>query len=331
MEKISTLIDIKNYSTIFIVTDQIAKNLFLKKIMMSLSANTISIVLPPSEQEKNIENVQKIWTALATNQCDRKSLVINLGGGVIGDMGGFAAATFMRGISFINVPTTLLAEVDASVGGKNGVGFAGIKNLIGTFDQPVAVIVDTNALSTLPKRELLSGFAEIIKHGLVLDKKHFEKVTRKHPLKFSKREIEDIIVCSIMIKARIVEKDPAEDGSRKILNFGHTIGHAVESLSLKTSVPLLHGEAVSIGMLAEAKISQMMKLLSAEDLTIIQQALIDVDLPIAIPNLKKDEILRKMKLDKKNEKGEINFTLLAGIGKAVIDQKVPVEIIRQVL
>jgi len=162
MGKISTLLDVKKYSKVFIITDQITKKLFLKKAMKSLPNNTDFITLSSSEKEKNIENIQRIWTVLADGQHDRKSLIINLGGGVIGDMGGFAAATFMRGVHFINVPTTLLSQVDASVGGKTGIGFAGIKNLIGTFDQPIAVIVDTDALSTLPKQEFLSGFAEII-------------------------------------------------------------------------------------------------------------------------------------------------------------------------
>ncbi len=331
MGKISTIIDIKKYSKVFIITDQIAKRLFLKKIMMSLPSDTDFIVLPSSEREKNIENIQKVWTALARGQYDRKSLVLNLGGGVIGDMGGFAAATFMRGMDFINIPTTLLAQVDASVGGKTGVSFAGIKNLIGTFDQPTAVIVDTNALSTLPKRQFLSGFAEIIKHGLTADKKHFERVTAKAPLEFSRNELIDIISKSIQLKANVVESDPTENGRRKVLNFGHTIGHAIESLSLETKTPLLHGEAVSIGMLVESKISYLMKLLSEEDLQRIEQVLVNAGLPTSIPSLKKEEIFKKMKLDKKNEKGKVNFTLLEGIGRAIINQSVPASVVSQVL
>lgn len=329
--KISTLLDIKEYSKIFIITDQVTKKLFLKKLMNSLPSNTDFIALPSSEKEKNIENVQKIWIALAKGQYDRKSLVINLGGGVIGDMGGFAAATFMRGVKFINVPTTLLSQVDASVGGKTGIGFAGIKNLIGTFDQPVAVVVDTDALSTLPKREFLSGFAEIIKHGLVDDRKHFERVTAKHPLEFSSNELVDIISRSIKLKAAVVQSDPTESGRRKILNFGHTIGHAVEALSLETNTPLLHGEAVSIGILAEAKISHLMKLLSKEDLQKIEHVLINAELPTSMPDVKVDQILKKIKLDKKNEKGKANFTLIKGIGTAIINQDVSASIVSKVL
>ena len=303
----------------------------MKKLLHSLPADTDFIVLPSSEKEKNIKNVQKIWITLADRQHDRKSLVINLGGGIIGDMGGFAASTFMRGVDFINIPTTLLSQVDASIGGKTGIGFTGIKNLIGTFDQPVAVVVDTTALSTLPKREFLSGFAEIIKHGLVADKKHFEKVTAKNPLNFSKVELKEIILRSILLKVQVVENDPSESGTRKILNFGHTIGHAIESLSFETRTPLLHGEAVSIGMLVEAKISYLMELLPEKDLQIIQKVLIAANLPTPMPNLKKYEILNNMTLDKKNEKRKINFTLLKGIGKAIINQSVPASIVSQVL
>lgn len=328
---IATLINIKKYSKVFIITDQIIKKIFLKKIMVSLPNNTGLISFAFSEKEKNIENVQKIWRALASNQCDRKSLVVNLGGGVIGDMGGFAASTFMRGVDFVNIPTTLLSQVDASVGGKTGIDFYGIKNLIGTFDQPIAVIIDTETLTTLPKREFLSGFGEIIKHGLVVDKNHFENVTAKHPLKFSQDEISAIIFQSIKIKISVIEKDETEVGIRKILNFGHTIGHAVESLSLDTSKPLLHGEAVSIGMIAEAKISHALKLLSSNDLECIKQALINAGLPTSLPVLEKSRIIKKMNLDKKNEKGKTNFTLLAGIGKAVINKQVPADIVREVL
>lgn len=331
MGKISTLLDIKKYSKIFIITDQNTKPLFLKKLIASLPIESDFISLPAGEKAKNIANIQEIWRRLAKGQFDRKSLCLNLGGGVIGDMGGFAASTFMRGMDFINIPTTLLAQVDASAGGKTGIDFLGIKNLIGTFNQPAAVIVDTDALSTLPKREFLSGFAEIIKHGLTVDKKHFEKVTAKHPLKFSKDELIDIISKSIQLKINVVESDPTENGKRKVLNFGHTIGHAIESLSLETKTPLLHGEAISIGMIAEAKISHLRKLLSLKDLQLIEKVLVRAGLPTSVDNLQKDDILKKMQLDKKNERGKVNFTLLKGIGKAIVNQNVSASIVRQVL
>lgn len=322
MENIASLCDLSKYSNAFIVTDEKIKPLYLDKVVSTLPISSNFIILPVGEKEKNLESIQKIWTAMHDAQCDRKSLVINLGGGVIGDMGGFAASTFMRGLNFLNIPTTLLAQVDASVGGKTGIDFVGIKNLIGTFDQPVAVIIDTQTLTTLPKREFLSGFAEIIKHGLIKDMRYFEKVISKHPVKFTQDELIDIITKSVQIKADIVQSDETESNTRKILNFGHTIGHAIESLSLETSTPLLHGEAISIGMLVEAKISHLTNLLSISDLERIEQALVAADLPISSAGVKIDEVLKKIKSDKKNEKGKVNFTLLRGIGDALYDQNV---------
>lgn len=331
ISKLPYLIKFKNYSSIVLITDSIVEKHCLKKIEKVLPKNLVRIILHPGEQFKNIETVQDIWQKLLLNGCDRKSLVINLGGGVIGDIGGFAAATYMRGIDFVNIPTTLLAQVDASVGGKLGFDFAGIKNLIGAFDQPKAVIIDINTLSSLPKREFLSGFAEIIKHGAIKDKKYFDRVTSKHPLKFSKNELVDIITSSVQIKAGIVESDEIESGDRKLLNFGHTIGHAIESLSLKTSTPLLHGEAISIGMLAEARISYLLNMLSLSELKQIEQALTQTGLPTTVSGIKVENIISKMQSDKKNGKGKILFTLLQKIGKAVINQTVPTSIIKQVL
>ncbi|HSA84312.1 MAG TPA: 3-dehydroquinate synthase, partial [Patescibacteria group bacterium] len=248
-------IDINNYSRIFIVTDNIVAPLFLKKLLQTLPEGTAAITLSSGEKEKNIVTVGKIWSAMKENNLDRKSLVINLGGGVIGDMGGFAASTYMRGIDFLQIPTTLLSQIDASVGGKTGVDFAGIKNLVGSFQQPIGVIIDTQTLKTLPKREFLSGFGEMIKHGLIADKTYFELVTSKQPQSFSQEELINLIARSCEIKKTIVEQDETENGLRKLLNFGHTIGHAIESLSLETEMPLLHGEAVAIGMVAEAKVA----------------------------------------------------------------------------
>lgn len=331
MGKIAELYDLKKYSQAFIVTDQNTKPLFLKALMATLPIYANFIALPSGEKEKHVGNIQKIWMAMHGALCDRKTLVINLGGGVMGDLGGFAASTYMRGIDFLNIPTTLLAQVDASIGGKTGFDFSGIKNLIGTFDQPKAIIIDVQTLKTLPKREFLSGFAEIIKHGLIKDKKHFDKVTSEPPLQFSQDELIDIIKQSCEIKAEIVECDEMENGPRKLLNFGHTIGHAIEALSLETTNPLLHGEAISIGMFAEAKISHLMKMLSASDLRLIQQSLINADLPISVTNIKIDQIIKKIQSDKKNENRKINFTLLQGIGEAKINQNVPDAILLQVL
>lgn len=329
LTRFSKLVNLKKYSNIIIITDKSIEKHWLKKIK-GLPQNPKKIILQSGEQSKNIDTVQEIWQKFLLSGCDRKTLVINLGGGVILDMGGFAASTYMRGVSFINIPTTLLAQVDASIGGKTGIDFMGIKNLIGTFNQPVAVIVDTAALSTLPKREFLSGFAEIIKHGLIYDKEYFQKVTSKDPLQFTDKELIEIIAESIKIKAKIIGGDHTEENCRKILNFGHTVGHAIESLSLKSTTPLLHGEAISIGMFIEAKISRRLKLLSPAAVQIVKQGLTRAGLPISA-HLAIDKTIKLMRSDKKNEKGKINFTLLSGIGKAVINQFVPESIIKKEL
>lgn len=331
IKHIADHIEIQKYSRIFVITDEIIAPLLLKKLLQALPENTHAITLPAGEKAKNIETVQIIWKAMKDANLDRKSLVINLGGGVIGDMGGFAAATYMRGTNFLQIPTTLLSQIDASVGGKTGVDFAEIKNFIGLFQQPVAVVIDTGTLQTLPRREFISGFSEIIKHGLITDAVYFEKVTSKRPEEFSQDELTDIIARSCEIKKEIVEQDEKESGIRKLVNFGHTIGHAIESLSLETEHPLLHGEAISIGMVAEAKISQLENLISEEDVTTIKNALENAGLPTKTKITDKEKIKNKMQSDKKNVGGKINFTLLTRIGKAEINQTVSDETIEQTL
>jgi 3-dehydroquinate synthase len=245
-------------------------------------------------------------------------------------MGSFAASTYMRGIDFINIPTTLLAQVDANVGGKTGFDFAGIKNPIGTFKQPAGVIIDTNTLASLPKREYISGFAEIIKHGIIHDASYFEKVTCRDPLQYSPSDLVDIIAGSVEIKKYFVEADETENNVRKVLNFGHTVGHAVEAIRLNSPEPLLHGEAVAVGMAAETRLSALMGLISASASDRIELALKNAHLPRTI-SAKSDQVLKKMQSDKKNERGIINFTLLTGIGCAISDQQVPENLIIKVL
>lgn len=327
INQISEYFPFSKYSQIAVLTDTDTKRLWLPTLKKETGNSVVVITVPSGEKYKNLEQIRSIWKKMLDNNLDRYSLLINLGGGVISDMGGFAASTFMRGIDFLNIPTTLLAQADASIGGKTGFNFSGIKNLIGTFNQPKGTIVDTQTLLTLPKREFLSGFAEIIKHGLIRDENYFKMVTSKQPLLFTQEELARIIAKSCKIKTGIVHVDETEQGSRKILNFGHTVGHAVESLSLTTPNPLLHGEAVSIGMLTEATISNLLGLLPTRTLQQIRQVLVDTGLPISIPNMKIDKILRKMKSDKKNEKGIMNFTLLQGVGDAIYNRKVPESIV----
>lgn len=331
LKNLSDLFQIDSYSKIIVLSDKNIAPHFLKKTLQSLPETTTSFILDPGEKEKNIESLQHLWRHLLKSGADRKSLMINLGGGVIGDIGGFAASTYMRGIDFINIPTTVLAQVDESVGGKTGFDFAEIKNLIGTFDQPKAVIIDVDTLKTLPQREFLSGFAEIIKHGIIKDKKYFDKVTNKKPLDFNEEELIDIIKESCEIKAAVVENDEKESGLRKIVNFGHTIGHAIEAISLTTDNPYLHGEAISIGMVVEAHMSHEKGLLSKEDVEVITTSLTNAGLPTTVPHFDRDQMIQKMKVDKKNKNGKINFTLLKSIGEALIDQTIPEEKIKEIL
>lgn len=330
LEKINSLVDVSKYSKAVIVTDRNIPSSLIKNLQSALPIANSVVVLDSGEQNKDLDYVKEVLKTLNNFGCDRKSLVINLGGGVIGDIGGFAASIFMRGIDFLQIPTTLLAQVDASVGGKVGVNFLGIKNLIGTFQQPIAVIIDIDILSTLPQREFISGFAEIIKHGLIADKKYFELVTAKKPQDFSQQELIEIIEKSCQIKIDIVAQDEKESGLRKLLNFGHTIGHAVETISLESNKPLLHGEAISIGMIAEGQISKLLGLVSTEEYKIIEESLIKAGLP-TILEVPVDKVLEKIKSDKKNVKGESKFTLLEGIGKAVINKTVDEPTIRKAL
>jgi 3-dehydroquinate synthase len=247
---------------------------------------------------------------------DRKSLLINLGGGVIGDMGGFCASTYKRGIQFINIPTTLLSQVDASVGGKLGIDFQGFKNHIGLFCNPEKVLVDPLFLATLPEREVRSGFAEIIKHALIRDQNYLN-VLMKHDLQT--QPWLDHIKHSVKIKSEVVAADPKESGLRKILNFGHTIGHAVETYFLEKTERLLHGEAIAIGMICEAFLSTKILKMPKAEMEKIQVYLIEV---FGKVNIEKDDfeaILDNMTHDKKNENGLVKMSLLNSIGHSTYD------------
>ncbi|MEX2591469.1 MAG: 3-dehydroquinate synthase [Anditalea sp.] len=264
------------------------------------------------EGNKNLQTCSDIWQWLTDHGFDRKSLIINLGGGVTGDMGGFCASTYKRGIQFINIPTTLLSQVDASVGGKLGIDFNGFKNHIGVFNEPEAVIISDTFLKTLPLPELRSGYAEVIKHGLIRNENYFES------LKVQEWESQDwpaIIEKSISIKKEVVSKDPKEEGLRKILNFGHTLGHAVESFYLDSEHHLLHGEAIVVGMIAEAYLSKKILGLSSSELKTITDFLLFVFGKVSIPSEDLEKIMILCFQDKKNEGKIINCSLLRRIGE----------------
>jgi len=280
-------------------------------------ANYDLIEINAGEESKDIDFCIGIWKLLIDFGADRKSLMINLGGGVISDLGGFAASTFKRGIDFVHVPTTLLSQVDASVGGKTGIDIDSIKNIIGTFTQPKAVFIHDEFLNTLPERQILSGLAEMLKHGLICDANYWNQLKNSDLQKPSA----ELIYRSVEIKNEVVIEDPKETGIRKSLNFGHTIGHAVETYSLlnDSGSSLSHGEAIAIGMICEAWLSHKKIGLSSGALTEITDVITALYPKYFIEEAANEQLYALMLKDKKNQSGKINCTLLKQIGQYSID------------
>ncbi len=328
---ISDCIDFDSYSSLFIFTDSHVEKLYLnalkQEIIRSAPETKIhSFVFEAGETQKNSDTVNRTYQALLQARADRRTLMILLGGGVVSDMGGFIASTYQRGIPFITIPTTLESMVDASIGGKTAVNLGNYKNYIGVFATPQAVVIDVDTLKTLPNRAYIQGYAEVIKHALILDAGYFAVLAKQKPTSYSSEELVQLIMRSVQLKAEIVRQDPHERGLRKILNFGHTIGHAIESLSLQTAQPLFHGEAVSIGMVAEAYISYRLGMLEEDELKKIVSAIESAGLPVKYKtDSSVDEIVALLYTDKKSEKGSIKWSLLNHIGKAefniVVDEK----------
>lgn len=319
------------FSKIFIIVDENTNEFCLPYFLPQLETELeIEIIeLEPGEENKTIETCVHVWEALTELGADRKSLVINIGGGVITDMGGFIASTFKRGIAFINIPTTLLSMVDASVGGKNGVDLGGLKNQIGTITLPEMVLIDTNYLQTLSQREMRSGLAEMLKHGLIASKAHWDKFKNLTEINYT--EFDDLIEESVSIKSKIVEADPRENGIRKALNFGHTLGHAIETYFLESpdKERLLHGEAIACGMILEAYISFAKGFLKAEEYIEIKNQLNTIYEPISFNENEIKQIIELLIHDKKNEFGKIQFSLLDKIGNCIINQTLENELIER--
>ena len=285
------------------------------------------IEIPQGDANKNLDSLAMVWEALQRGGGTRHSLLVNLGGGMVCDLGGFAASTFKRGIRFVNIPTTLLAMVDASVGGKTGVNFGGLKNEIGTFSEPQAVVIDTKFLETLDRENLLSGYAEMLKHGLLDTVAHWAEVLQFtiHNLQFT------TIQQSIVVKQRIVTSDPHEKGLRKALNLGHTFGHAFESFSIQHPTPILHGHAVAFGLICELYLSVVKCGFPTEKMRQTVQFVRENygSLPITCDDY--PELIRLMQHDKKNIGDSIRFTLLADIGDIRLDQTASHEEIKEAL
>ena len=312
-------------SQVFILTDENVAPFWLPEVEYWLGCeNAIEIVIRPGEQHKKLQTVQRVWKTLMKHHADRNSLMINLGGGTITDLGGFAASTYKRGIKFINVPTTLLGMIDASIGGKTGIDFGGAKNQIGTFAEAEEVIVDPVFLETLPQRELLSGLAEMLKYGFIADAKLLEANLENY---------QDYVMRAGEIKREIVAQDPTEKGLRKVLNFGHSLGHAIESHCLTTDYPLLHGEAVALGMLGALWLSVKQSGLDEQVLkdyeTKLPMLLSEAHITLSEADL--EPILGYLAYDKKNKGEKPQFVLLEAIGRPVWDVMVDNDTIKRSL
>ena len=318
LESFEKAFDKKNaYSQVAVLVDENTLKYCYPLIVTHLPKHSL-IEITSGEKHKNIETCQKIWSHLMDKHFDRKSLLINLGGGVIGDMGGFCAATYKRGIDFIQIPTTLLAQVDASIGGKLGIDFHGFKNHIGLFCRPKQVIIDTDFLNTLPLNELRSGFAEVIKHCLIADEKAWgELITNE----LEENNWQKIVFHSVNIKSNIVTSDPKEMGLRKTLNYGHTVGHALETYYLEKypDHALLHGEAVAVGIVAECFMAFKRGLLSENELKNIEAFIFKIFPKVNILTSDITPIIALTLHDKKNENGKVKGILLEKVGKPIFD------------
>lgn len=317
------------YSNLFIIVDSNTNEFCLSKFLPFLETNlTIEIIeFEAGEPNKNIETCVQIWNVLTELGADRKSLVINLGGGVVTDLGGFVASTFKRGMDFIHIPTTLLSMVDASVGGKTGVDLGNLKNQIGVINVPKMVLIDTQYLETLSKNEMRSGLAEMLKHGLIYDKEYWEKFLDLKVIDFV--DFDNLIFRSVEIKNKIVIQDPTEKNIRKALNFGHTLGHAIESYFLENEnkINLLHGEAIAIGMILESFISLEKGMINQSEYSQIKTTIKAIYDDVVFEENDIEPIIDFLIHDKKNEYGNIQFALIEGIGKIKINQSVENELI----
>ncbi|MGB3063166.1 3-dehydroquinate synthase [Sphingobacterium thalpophilum] len=318
LASLETFLAARNYSKIIVLVDTNTLDNCLPLFQQALPSlsNYDVIEVDPGEENKNIDFCIGVWQNMLDFGADRHSLLINLGGGVVTDMGGFAASTFKRGMDFIQIPTTLLSQVDASVGGKTGIDMGSVKNIIGTFAQPQAVFISSLFLKTLDKRQLISGFAEVIKHGLIFDQAYYNQVKT-----LGIDQVDNALIKhSVSIKNRVILEDPKEKGLRKILNFGHTIGHAIEGYSLQHDKrPLLHGEAIAVGMICEGFLSHKLNGLSLTDLddliATFRRYFNDYNFSSSIDTT----LLELMRNDKKNLSNQIGFALLDRIGSCQYD------------
>ena len=316
-----------------IITDPTVKGLYgdvLRQSLAKAAFNVVTLLVPEGEDHKSLETAGRLYHELTACYAERATPILALGGGVIGDLAGFVAATYMRGVPLVQMPTTLLAQVDSSIGGKVAVDHGQLKNEIGAFYQPRLVVADTDTLRTLPPRELANGLAEVIKSAAIRNKGFFAYLEANidKVRSLDGEVLEEIVFQSAKIKAQVVEEDERDLGLRSILNYGHTIGHAIESVS-DFVVP--HGGAVAIGMLAAARISSKMGILAEGDLTRLKRVIEKAGLPTEMPNLRVDEVIQAMRHDKKVLNDKVRFVLLKSIGDVFITDEVSPSLIEEVL
>ena len=317
MTSLTRFLQETDYSQILVIADNNTKKYCYDPIKGNLPKHLV-VSIASGEAHKTLATCEKIWEAMTRAELDRHALVLNIGGGVVGDMGGFCAAVYKRGIDFVQIPTTLLSQVDASVGGKLGVDFQGFKNHLGVFTQPKRVLIDPVFLETLPLRELRSGFAEVAKHCLIADADKWEEIRTKD---LEEQDWPDLIAHSVAIKQHIVSQDPTEKGLRKILNFGHTLGHAVEThfLGKAPKQRLFHGEAIAAGMVMESYLAFQKKMIDRETLDQVEEFMFSVFGKADIQRSDLDAIVSLTRQDKKNRGREVRFSLLNGPGSCAYD------------
>lgn len=320
-DDLTAVLNNTTYDKLFLLTDENTEHLCYPLIeSIPTIQNARRIVTPANDSNKTLENLVKVWQFLTTNGATRHSLLINLGGGMITDLGGFAAATYKRGIAYINIPTTLLGSVDASVGGKTGINFGGYKNEIGAFHPALHVLISAEFLNTLTPKDILSGYAEMIKHALLDSEDIWDKTLNFDLNKIDYDSLNDLVMKSVLIKQRIVEQDPFEKNIRKALNLGHTIGHAFESFALDNNRPVPHGYAVAWGLVAELYLSHKVCNFPKEKLEAITKFIKQHYGAFSFNQENYDTLYQLMVHDKKNEGDTINFTLLADVGDIQINK-----------
>lgn len=317
-QAVKNVLDEMEYNKLFVLTDVNTQHFVMPKFSESLR-NATNITIKSGDINKNIESLTHVWKQLGENGATRRSVLVNLGGGMVTDLGGFAASTFKRGIRFINIPTTLLSAVDAAVGGKTGINFNGLKNEVGVFNEADTVLISTRPLDTLPIDEVKSGFAEMLKHGLLSNKDTFNKLLDYDFNQYNGEQLLSLLEESVNVKREIVRQDPHEKGLRRTLNLGHTVGHAFESLAMKRLSPIPHGYAVAWGMIVELVLSHMLLKFDSATLHRYTQFVYNNYGAFNITCDDYPELLNLMTHDKKSNSGEMNFSLLSDIGEIKIN------------